>query len=47
MTVSENFHVLLSYIEELHEKHEFHGSADKLFAIVAKCTKKRPVCMTH
>ncbi|CAB4012447.1 tuberin-like, partial [Paramuricea clavata] len=41
-SVSENFHVLLSYIEELHEKHEFYGSADKLFAIVAKCTKKRP-----
>lgn len=42
-TVSDNFHVLLSHIEELYEKHEFHGSADKLFAIVEKCTMNRPV----
>ena len=41
--VSDNFHVLLSHIEELYEKHEFHGSADKLFAIVEKCTVNRPV----
>ncbi|XP_028417406.1 tuberin-like [Dendronephthya gigantea] len=42
VSVAENFHVLLSYIEELYEKNEFNGSADKLFDIVAKCTKKRP-----
>jgi hypothetical protein len=42
-TVAENFHVLLSSIEDLHEKHEYHGSADRLFAIVAKCTTERPV----
>ena len=39
----ENYHLLLSYIEELYEKGVFSGTAERFFDIVERCAGKRPV----